>query len=311
MPYPSFDPSTFSGSPASGPARAAGAASSFGAAADSSPRRTFDPARGFGGGRSTFAGTADAYAAHRAPLPEDVVSYLRALLPSGRRGRLLDVGTGTGAALLPLLPAVSSAIGIDPDAHLLDRTAATLSGGASGADVELRAQPAEAFTVPTGWQADLVTVCRAFHWFDRPAFLERVTPVMNAGASLAVLSDHSVWSDDQPWKSAVIGVITEFLGPRRRAGDGFYEPPARPFVEDIRASGLQNVVTVEFPFRRTLTVEDMLGELRSSSFASRAVLGRAHTRFESRLREALAPVARADGRLVDDNVFTVIVAERP
>ena len=310
MPYPSFDPSTFGGSPASGPAQAAGAASSFGAAAGRSTRATFDPAAGLPGGRPAFAGAAGAYASHRAPLPSEVVAYLRALLPPARRGRLLDVGTGTGIALLPLLPAVTSAIGIDPDSELLDRTAAALVQGASGADVELRAQRAEAFTVPTGWQADLVTVCRAFHWFDRPAFLRRVVPVMSPGASLAVLSDRSVWSGDQEWKSAVVGVITDFLGPRRRAGAGFYEPPARPFVDEIRDGGLHDVVTVEFPFRRTLTIDAFLGELRSTSFASRAVLGSAHGPFEARLRDVLASFVDASGQLLDDNSFSVIVAER-
>lgn len=310
MPYPTFDPSLFDGTPASSPARAAGTASAFGVAPGAPARATFDPSTGFAPGRSTFAGTADAYAAHRAPLPDEVVSYLRALLPSGRRGRLLDVGSGTGIALLPLLPAVTSAIGVEPDTDLLDKTAAALARGASGADVELRPQRAETFTVPAGWRADLVTVCRAFHWFDRAAFLARVMPIMNPGASLAVLTDHSVWAANQPWKSSAVGVITKFLGPHRRAGAGFYTPPARPFIDEIRDAGLQNVVSVEFRYRRVVSIDEFLGELRSSSFASPAVLEDAHARFEAHLRETLTPFTNETGKLIDDNAFTVIVAEK-
>ncbi|MFZ7086564.1 class I SAM-dependent methyltransferase [Curtobacterium sp. RRHDQ10] len=260
---------------------------------------------------SVFASTAEFYGAYRSDVPPIVVQRLAEAAPSaGPDGvrRLLDVGTGTGFVITALTAHFDDAIGVDPDPDLLAVASRSLSAQIAQHRVALMHATAEDFTVPSGWRPQLVTVCRAFHWFDRARFLARAGGVLAPHGVLAILGDRSVWAANAPWKTATLDIVREFLGDERRAGAGTYRAPTHDYADDLVEAGYRGVERESIPVRRTRTVESVIGYLHSTSFASLAVLGDRAAAFDDQLAERLTAFVDADGLLVDDNEFTILTA---
>lgn len=226
--------------------------------------------------------------------------------PVGVPRRLLDVGTGTGFVLQAFADRFDDLVGNDPDPDLLAVADRELSPLVAIGQVRLIPGSAEEFVTPDGWSPQLVTVCRAFHWFDRPRFLAHVHAMLPPGGVLAVFGDHSIWAAHAVWKDAVLNVVQEFLGTDRRAGDGLYQAPAGDYADDLVRSGFRNVRRERVPVQRTQTIDSVIGYLHSTSFASLAVLGDQANAFDARVRERLEPLIDADGLLVDDNEFDIV-----
>jgi SAM-dependent methyltransferase len=255
-----------------------------------------------------FTSTAEFYDAYRSGVPDDVADVLSAAAPSGVPRRLLDVGTGTGFVIRALLPAFEEAIGVDPDRDLLAVAGRGLEVDVAAGRVALLHATAEDFVVPPGWRAHLVTVCRAFHWFDRPRFLERAAASLVPDGTIAVFGDRSVWASNAAWKAVALETVQEFLGRERRAGAGTYRAPEGDYADDLRRAGYRDVERRTIPVTRTRTVDSVIGYLHSTSFASLAVLGDAADAFDDRLRERLDPLVDDTALLVDENEFTVVTA---
>nr|WP_157312248.1 class I SAM-dependent methyltransferase [Microbacterium sp. MAH-37] len=254
-----------------------------------------------------FASTAEHYRRHRSGVPAEVAEILADAAPQGSPRHLLDVGTGPGFVISALLPWFDEAIGVDLDADLLAVAREELPGDRVG----LVQAPAESFETPETWSAHLVTVCRAFHWFDRPVFLRHVAERMAPDAVLAVFGDQSIWAGGDEWKDRTREVVQEVLGEQRRAGAGTYDRPAGRFEDDIADAGFHGVTTTRVPVVRTKTVDGVIGLMHSMSFASPAVLGDRAGEFDRILRERLEPLADGDGLLTDHNEFQIILATRP
>jgi predicted TPR repeat methyltransferase len=112
---------------------------------------------------SIFRGTVGFYRQYRPGIPQDVVDVLDAAVASATPRRLLDVGTGTGLVVEALLGRFDDIIAIDNDADMLAAAETVLRPQLpDGAQLHLQQVTAEEFTPPEGWQADLVTICRAF-----------------------------------------------------------------------------------------------------------------------------------------------------
>jgi ubiquinone/menaquinone biosynthesis C-methylase UbiE len=207
---------------------------------------------------SLFTSTAEFYGAYRSGVPDAVAEILSDAAPSGSPRRLLDVGTGTGFVIRALLPFFDEAIGIDSDEALLAVAERDLRRNVSSGEVQLIRAAAESFTLPTEWQAHLITVCRAFHWFDRPRFLANATPYLGRGGTLAIFGDLSVWAANSQWKAATIEVVQEFLGPDRRAGNGHYQRPNRDFADDLRAAGYDKIQQQVVPVERSRSIDSVI-----------------------------------------------------
>jgi SAM-dependent methyltransferase len=260
---------------------------------------------------SVFASTAEFYRRYRSGITPEVAELLIDAAPPGSPRsprRLLDVGTGTGFVIDALLPAFDEAIGVDVDEDLL----AVAREQFAGTDqVRLVHGAAESFTVPADWKAHLVTVCRAFHWFDRQAFLAHVVEFMAPGAAIAVLGDRSIWAGGDEWKDRARQVVQDMLGPARRAGAGTYDAGDGRFTDDLAGAGFADVTSSFVPVRRVRTVHSVIGLLHSMSFASPAVLGDRLDEFDTRIRETLTPLTDGRGELVDHNEFYIYTGTRP
>lgn len=254
------------------------------------------------------------YARYRPRLPDQVVQLLARELAGAAAPTLLDLGAGTGQVALSMLPALLTAAHldlVDQDEGML-RTALDELGPQLGErTATVYAVPAEKFApVQPGYQADLVTCCRAFHWMDRPAVLAMVDRVAAPHAVVAIMGDGSLWTHQAEWTVGLQGLIQFHLGAERRAGTtGAYREPGRRYEDDLAESAFSDITEHRIPFNRMWTPRSVLGYLRSTSFA-RPDLFADHAGFEDQAQELLLRHAR-DGVLHEDGVFTVLLARRP
>lgn len=258
-----------------------------------------------------FTGTVGFYRQYRPGIPEDVAVVLDRAAPHSSPRRLLDVGTGTGLVAEALLGRFDDIIAIDNDADMLAAAESALRPAlASGSKLALVETTAEDFAPPPGWQADLVTICRAFHWLDQAAVLELLDQQVTPEGAVAVFGDHSFWAADSSWKRDVRAVVQEFLGEERRAGSGTFKHHDRPYSEIMAESPFSQVEEIRVPVHRTWTTDGVLGYLYSTTFAAPHLFGDRLGEFETSVKAALGEHSSED-TFPEDNEFLIRIGRRP
>lgn len=261
---------------------------------------------------SLFTGTATYYRQFRPGIPDDVAAVLDQAAPKRLGGprRLLDVGTGTGLVAEALLGRFDDIIAIDNDADMLAAAESALRPKLpKGSRLSLVESAAEDFTPPTGWQAELVTICRAFHWLDQATVLHLLDQQVAPDGVVAIFGDHSFWAAGSPWKEAVRDVVKSFLGEERRAGTGTFQHHNRPYSEIMEESPFNQVEELRVPVQRTWSAESILGYLCSTSFAAPHLFGDRLKEFETAVKERLADFS-SDDAFPEDNAFLIRLGRR-
>ena len=261
---------------------------------------------------SLFAGTASYYRQFRPGIPEDVADVLDQAAPARHDGprRLLDVGTGTGLVAESLLGRLDDIIAIDNDADMLAAAESALRPKLpEGTCLSLVESTAEDFTPPAGWQADLVTICRAFHWLDQGSVLARLDDQVAPDGVVAIFGDSSFWVATSPWKEGVRDVVKTFLGEERRAGSGTFQHHNRPYSEIMEESPFDQVEEARIPVHRTWNAESILGYLYSTTFAAPHLFGDRLTEFETAVKERLANFSD-DDTFPEENEFLIRFGRR-
>src|SRR5690606_28767712 len=136
-------------------------------------------------------------------IPPEAADILDAAVADGAPRRLLDIATGTGTVVEALLGRFDDIIAIDHDADMLAVAEGALRSRVPvGTHLQLHQVTAEQFTPPEGWRADLVTICRAFHWLDQSTVLARLDRQVASAGVVAILGDNSFWAASSDWKLA-------------------------------------------------------------------------------------------------------------
>lgn len=259
---------------------------------------------------SVFRGTVGYYRQYRPGIPPSVAAILDAAAPRRTPRRLLDVGTGTGLVVEALLGRFDDVIAIDNDPEMLAAAEASLRPQLSeGSQLLLQLVTAEEFVPPEQWSADLVTICRAFHWLDQPAVLAHLDPIVRPDGAVAIFGDNSFWTASSPWKVAVRGVIQDFLGEQRRAGASTFQHHNRPYSDIMRESPFCDVEEVTVPVTRTWTADSILGYLYSTSFAAPGLFGDRLDEFDRTVRAMLTRFSTTD-TFDEDNEFLLRIGRR-
>jgi len=258
-----------------------------------------------------FAGTAVYYDLYRPGIPPEVVKLLRRAGGAGRQKHLLDLGTGTGQVIEPLLDDFTDIIAVDPDEKMLRYAEKRLRPQLpANAHLHFLHAPAEEAVLPANWQASLVTVCRAFHWMDHQRILAKLTGIIEPEGSIAIFGDGSLWTLSNPWADAIQQVIQSYLGEKRRTQTGFYTPGHKPYRQLLEESVFSEVREYHAPIQRTWSTERILGYLYSSSFAAKPLFGGRLAEFEAELKRTLQTLS-PDDTFIEQNEFEVLIARRP
>jgi SAM-dependent methyltransferase len=174
-----------------------------------------------------FEGAAVHYRSGRPPYSPRLERVLIDELGLDGAGRLLDGGCGPGVLTVRLAPLFEEAIGLDPDAAMLDeaRRAAAEHGRTNVRWIHARAEELpEAAPGPFR----LATFGQSFHWTDEARVAEAVYDVLEPGGALALIV-HTVAGRPKPPSPGpppipheeIKALVQKFLGPTPRVGRGF------------------------------------------------------------------------------------------
>ncbi|MFJ4151927.1 class I SAM-dependent methyltransferase [Streptomyces galbus] len=278
--------------------------------------RPDQPASAAASNDALFGPAAADYARNRPGLPDAAVHLLAATQHGVPNPVLLDLGTGTGQvprALLPVLHRLAHIDLVDVNASMLEAARAMLEPvhGACTVDVFTGAAHTFAPAAP-GRAPTLITCCRSFHWMARPEVLSMADRVAAPHAVVSIMGDGSLWTHESAWTAALRELIQSYLGEDRRAGTGgtYAGPGGRSYEDDLADSAFNEVSEHRFPLSRAWTPQDVVGYLRTTSFARPALFAGRHQEFEAAALRLLQEHA-GGGALKEDAVFTVLLACRP
>lgn len=194
------------------------------------------------GRRATFDDAAECYAAARPGYPEALFDELVTLagLPTG--GEIVEIGTGTGQATVPLARRGYRILGIELGTRLAEEARRAT---ADYPHVTIVGGDFETYPLPPA-SCDLVIAATAFHWLNPATRYTRVARVLRPGGALAPFrNEHVKSARDSDFFAAAQGVYARVLPewaaayrglPRaeevadseagRIAASGLFDPPA-------------------------------------------------------------------------------------
>jgi SAM-dependent methyltransferase len=211
-------------------------------------------------------------------------------------GRLLDVGCGPGVLTVELAPLVENAVGLDPDADMLEE-AARHAERARVTNVQWIPALAEQIPDLDLGTFRLVTFGQSFHRTEREQVAEAVYDVLEPGGSM-VLVAHTVNGRPEPPgpgcpkipHQAMRSLTEEYLGPRQRSGQGFAAPPTDRWEDALGRTRFGSCRQIFATGRPDLVqdVEGVLANYLSMSFAAPHLFGDRLDHFKADAREMLA-----------------------
>lgn len=262
---------------------------------------------------TVFEGTAAYYRRGRKPYAPGLTGALAAHLGLDGQGRLLDVGCGPGSVALLLAPLFERVIGLDPDLGMLGEAAraAAEEGFPHASWVRMRA---EGLPASLG-SFRVITFGQSFHWMDRPRVAAAVRDMLDPGGAVVQVDLWHAGAPGQPKRgphpsvpeAAIDELRRRWLGPHRRAGQGFRDTSPSGEDEVFQSAGFapEQIVHVPDDRRITRTVDDVVAWVLSTSSTAPHLFGGRLEDFVRDLRallletspEGLFTVDLSDNRL--------------
>jgi SAM-dependent methyltransferase len=260
---------------------------------------------------TVFEGTAAYYRQGRKPYAPDLAEALAAHLSLDGQGRLLDVGCGPGNVGLVFAHLFARVVGLDPDPGMVAE--ATRAAAEQGVDnttwVQMRAEelPASLGTFR------VISFGQSFHWMDRPRVATAVRDMLDPnGAVVQVDLWHTSPPDEQPRygphpavpEAAIDELRRRWLGPHRRAGQGYRDTSPSGEDEVFQSAGFAPELIVLVPDDRLMTrsTDDVVAWVLSTSSTAPHLFGERLEDFVHDLRSLLVETS-------PDGLFTVALSD--
>jgi len=240
---------------------------------------------------AVYQGTASYYSRFRPAYPAALVTVLRDKFGLDGTGRLLDLGCGPGPVAIRIGHLFEHVVAMDPEPEMLaEGRACAERAGVS--NIEWIAGGSEDLTAALG-TFRLVTMGNSFHWMDRARTLEALYDLIIDGGGIAVVGHGAPFEGPPPtaWRVAINHVVRKYLGDRSLPWDP--DPPPAPEERHeayLARSRFKDVTSHQESFDIEWTIDSMIGNLYSTSFCSRRLLGDRAAAFERDLRSAILAV---------------------
>jgi SAM-dependent methyltransferase len=245
---------------------------------------------------SLFAGTAEHYEKGRLPYAPGLNDAVASLLPSGRDLRLLDVGCGPGTLTLRLANIFASAVGIDPDAGMIAE-AIRRAAAANVKHIEFMQARAEDLPLDLG-TFDVAMFGQSFHWMDRDRVAAAVHGMLPPDGLFiqvgdlknAPVRDRSGLTEPAPPYGEIRSLITEYLGPVRRAGKGvLVNGTPDDEVEVLARNGFEGPDRIVVPGGEVVrrSIDEVMAGIYSRSYSAPGLFGNDLNAFDAQLRATL------------------------
>ncbi|MEK5396251.1 class I SAM-dependent methyltransferase [Paenibacillus sp. FSL K6-2859] len=242
-----------------------------------------------GYGPDLFKGTAVYYSEYRPQYPSSLIRYLIQKFSLNGEGRLLDLGCGTGQLGLRFSDWFEEMTGVDTESEMLEEAnrLSTLHRVDNVSWILGRAEELQ-----NDWGSFRLTIlAKAFHWMDRTALLEILHHSLIDNGGLAIIDTFNVGHEPLSWQLKVNEVVKRWLGNERIAGDSIYTHPKERHEDIVARSSFKDVERLILPsYSVTWTVDSILGNLYSTSYASKRLFGDHLEQFEADLKSSLLEI---------------------
>ncbi len=248
------------------------------------------------------------YTAFRPPYPQELIDALVSEFHLDKKGRLLDLGCGSGQITFPLAPFFEYAIALDVDPLMIQEALLQVQKGHIES-IEWHVKHAEDISQAIEGAIRLVTIATAFHWMDRPVVLQKCYKLLQENGGIAIVNAKSWWdSSSTDWQQDIIILIKKYLGPERRD-----KSPAKTF----KISHEELLINAQFKKVRNLTItapyewtaDSILGYLFSTAYCAPSLFGSELKDFEADVR-ALLLTRSALGIFHEDLPFYLLVGHK-
>ncbi|MET0134369.1 MAG: class I SAM-dependent methyltransferase [Kibdelosporangium sp.] len=156
--------------------------------------------------RTTFGEDAERYDRRRPGYPPALFDDLAVLTPAGPGARVLEIGTGTGLATVPLAQMGCAIVGVELSATM---AAVARKHLAEFPAVEVVVSAFEDWPLP-GDGFDLVVSATAFHWIDPAVRMTKVADALRPGGAFVLISTEHIEGGSTPFFAAVQACYERF-----------------------------------------------------------------------------------------------------
>ena len=250
-----------------------------------------------------FAGSAVHYPRGRVAYPAAMVDGLVRALALDGTGRLLDVGCGPGSVALLLAPHYAEVVGVDADPDMVE-VASTLTAELGIGNARWHHRRGEELTADLDLFRTAV-LAQSFHWMDRQLVARLVHELLEVGGTLVHIhantnrgeADIEHLPGPQPPHEAIADLVSRYLGPVRRAGQGVLPQGTAGGEDEIyREAGFVLGEQLEVPgWVVERSVDDLVAATFSLSGSAPHLFGDRLADFEGELRALLVDAAGDDG----------------
>lgn len=260
-----------------------------------------------------FKGTAWYYARYRRPYPVQIFSDVVEYYKLNGKGKLLDLGCGTGELTLPLAKFFEKVVGVDPSEDMLAeaKLKALQQGIFNIRWIESKAEDIDQSLAPIR----LTTAGVSFHWMNQPVVFEKIYTITEKTGGMVIISDMSPVrgkEKTEDWKMKRKELIIKYLGEERRAGDNLHKdfiPVKRPFEELIAESSFRVFERREYMYTTERNIDEIVGFLYSTSYANKRLFGKRVDEFEAEFRHELIKLVPS-GKFLEDGKCDVFLLRR-
>ncbi|ETT45377.1 MULTISPECIES: class I SAM-dependent methyltransferase [Paenibacillus] len=240
-------------------------------------------------GPDLFKDTASYYTRYRPLYPSSLIRYLVNKFSLNGEGRLLDLGCGTGQLAQRFTDWFEKIVGVDTELEMLEE-AKLLSKYNRVENVSWQQGRAEELSNDWG-SFRLIMMAKAFHWMDRESILEILYHSLDDNGGIAVIDTFNEQQEPLPWQQKVDEVVKRWLGDERIAGNSTYRHPQERHEDVVKRSSFTDVERqVLSSYSITWTVDSILGNLYSTSYASKRLFRDNLERFEDDMKSALLEI---------------------